>query len=224
MEIDYIAHTNELRNVDSGVKFIITISLIILVFLVNMPIFSIIITILLALLLIFLAKVPIKFYLKFISIPFGFSLITCVFLAFFFGSGPVIFNTGILGIVVREDALTLAILTFSRTLACFSALGFLSLTTPIAEILNNLNKVKFPKIFIEIALLMYTVIFVFLEQVKVMFNAQKTRMGYNGYKNSFRSLGLLASNLFFKSLDKSEQLQQALDSRGYSGELPKYDP
>jgi cobalt/nickel transport system permease protein len=60
--------------------------------------------------------------------------------------------------------------------------------------------------------------------MKVMSNAQKTRMGYNGYKNSFRSLGLLTSNLFFKSLDKSELLQHALDSRGYSGELPKYDP
>jgi len=224
MEIDYIAHTNELRNFNSSIKFVATILLMVLVFLVNMPIFSLSIAFLIAIILILIAKVPIKFYLKFISIPFGFSIITCVVMAFFFGSGTVIYETGILGIVVREDALALAILTFSRTLACFSALGFLALTTPIAEILNKLDKIKVPKIFIEIALLMYNVIFVFLDQVNIMTNAQKTRMGYYGVKNSYRSLGLLAANLFFRSLDKSEQLQFALDSRGYNGELPKYNP
>jgi cobalt/nickel transport system permease protein len=224
MEIDYIAHTNELRNINSSIKFIAAICLMILVFIVNIPVFSFLISFLIAIILVLVAKVPIRFYLKFVSVPFGFTLLTCAVMAFFFGSGTAIFETGILGIVVREDALALAILTFSRTLACFSALGFLSLSTPIAEILNKLDQIKVPKIFIELALLMYTVIFVFLDQVKVMTNAQKTRMGYNGVKNSYRSLGLLVANLFFKSLDKSEQLQFALDSRGYNGELPKYNP
>jgi len=224
MEIDYIAHTNELRNVNSSIKCITSIFLMILVFVVNMPIFSFLIAFLIGTILILVAKVPIKFYLKFISVPFGFALLTCVFMVFFFGSGTVIYETGILGIVVRLDALTLGILTFSRTLACFSVLGFLSLTTPISEILNKLYKIKVPKIFIEIALLMYNVIFVFLDQVNTMTNAQKTRMGYNGVKNSYRSLGLLAANLFFRSLDKSEQMQNALDSRGYNGELPNYNP
>ncbi|MCL2687980.1 MAG: cobalt ECF transporter T component CbiQ [Methanobrevibacter sp.] len=224
MEIDYIAHTNELKDINSSIKIIATIGLMILVFLVNIPIFSFSIAFLIAIILILVAKVPIKFYLKFISVPFTFTLLTCVIMAFFFGSGTIIFETGILGIVVRADALILAILTFSRTLACFSALGFLAMTTPIAEILNDLDKIKIPKIFIEIALLMYTVIFVFLDQVKIMTNAQETRMGYNGIKNSYRSLGLLAANLFLRSLDKSEQLQFALDSRGYNGELPKYNP
>ncbi|RBQ22554.1 hypothetical protein ALNOE001_17670 [Candidatus Methanobinarius endosymbioticus] len=66
-------------------------------------------------------------------------------------------------------------------------------------------------------MLIYTTQFVFLEQLKVRTNAQKTRMGYNGYSNIFRSLEFLASNLFFKSLDKSEQLQYSPDSRGYDG-------
>jgi len=224
MEIDYIAHTNELKNINSSIKFIAAILLMILAFVVNMPIFSFLIAFLIAIILILVAKVPIKFYIKFISVPFTFTLLTCVIMAFFFGSGMIIFETGVLGIVVREDALALAILTFSRTLACFSVLGFLAMTTPITEILNDLGKIKVPKIFIEIALLMYTVIFVFLDQVKIMTNAQETRMGYNGVKNSYRSLGLLAANLFLRSLDKSERLQYSLDSRAYSGELPKYNP
>lgn len=224
LEIDYIAHENNLRNVKSSYKFIASISIMIFALVVNMPIVSLFITFVIGIFLLLVAKIPFKFYIKFISIPFGFALITCIFMAFFFGSGQILFNTGIFGIVIREDALSLAITTFCRTLACFSALGLLSLTTPIAEILNDLGKIKIPKIFIEIALLMYTSIFVFLDQIKIMTNAQKTRMGYNGFKNSYRSLGLLISNLFFKSLDKGEKLQHALDSRGYNGELPKYKP
>jgi len=224
LEIDYIAHTNNLRSVKSSYKLIISIFTMIFVLVANSPIISILITFIFGVFLVTIAKIPFKFYIKFMSIPFGFALITCIFMAFFFGSGTVLFNTGFFGIVIREDALNLAIIIFCRTLACFSALGFLSLTTPIALILNDLSRIKVPKVFIEIALLMYTSIFVFLDQIKTMTNAQKTRMGYNGFKNSYRSLGLLISNLFFRSLDKGEQLQHALDSRGYNGELPKYDP
>ncbi|MCL2116740.1 MAG: cobalt ECF transporter T component CbiQ [Methanobrevibacter sp.] len=222
LEIDYIAHTNNLKNIDCNLKIIISFFLMILAILINLPVISILITITIAIALLFVANVPLRFYLKFISIPFGFSLITCIFMIFFFGTGPVIFDTGFFNIVIRSDALELGIATFFRTLACFSCLGFLSSTTPIAEIVNSLAILKLPKIFIEIALLMYNIVFIFLDQIEVMTNAQKTRLGYYGIHNSYRSLGLLISNLFFKSLDKGEQLQQALDSRGYNGSLPKY--
>lgn len=224
LKIDYIAHSNKFSYLNPTVKFIFSLILMMIILIADLPILSILITVIIAVTLLLLAKIPWKFYLKFISIPFGFSLITCIFLIFFFGSGPIIWNTGFFGIAIREDALALGITTFTRTLACFSALGFLSLTTPIAEILNIFSKLKIPSVFIEIALLMYTIIFVFLEQVENMSNAQKTRLGYNGFKNSYRSLGILISNLFFKSLDKGERLQQALDSRAFDGELPKYSP
>ncbi len=57
-----------------------------------------------------------------------------------------------------------------------------------------------------------------------MRNAQESRMGYGGTKATYRSLGSLFSNLFLISLDKSESLQCALDSRGYTGEMPIYEP
>ncbi|MCL2156863.1 MAG: cobalt ECF transporter T component CbiQ [Methanobrevibacter sp.] len=222
LEIDYIAHENNLKDINPNVKIIISFFLMILAILINLPIVSILITVAIAIILLTVAKVPLRFYLKFISIPFGFSLITCIFLVFFFGTGPVIFDTGFFNIVVRSDALELGITTFFRTLACFSSLGFLSSTTPIAEIVHSLSIIKIPQICIEIALLMYNSVFIFLDQIEVMTNAQKTRLGYYGFNNSYRSFGLLISNLFFKSLEKGEQLQQALDSRGYTGSIPKY--
>jgi cobalt/nickel transport system permease protein len=49
-------------------------------------------------------------------------------------------------------------------------------------------------------------------------------MGYHSYMNSMRCLADLISNIFLRSLDKSETLQHSLDARGYNGELPVYVP
>ena len=87
-----------------------------------------------------------------------------------------------------------------------------------------METLKVPKIVIEIALLMYNTIFIFLNEIDTMQKAQDTRLGYNSYFTSFKSLGALASTIFLRSLDKSETLQHSLDSRGYSGELPVYEP
>ena len=57
-----------------------------------------------------------------------------------------------------------------------------------------------------------------------MQKAQDTRLGYHSYWTSFKSLGALVSTIFLRALDKSETLQFALDSRGYTGELPIYKP
>ena len=71
---------------------------------------------------------------------------------------------------------------------------------------------------------MYNAIFIFLNEIDTMQKAQDTRLGYHSYWSSFKSLGALTSTIFLRSLDKSETLQFALDSRGYSGELPLYEP
>ena len=129
--------------------------------------------------------------------------------------------------IIREfstDSFHYAVYTFMRVLGCFPCLGFLALTTPIAKILNCLRRLYVPKILIEIALLMYNTIFIFLNEIDTMQKAQDTRLGYHSYWTSFKSLGALVSTIFLRSLDKSETLQFALDSRGYTGELPVYEP
>ena len=68
-------------------------------------------------------------------------------------------------------------------------------------------------------MMMYRYIFVLLDDAMVMNNSQKTRLGYNGFKNSYRSLGLLVGSLFIKSLDKGDDIYATLNSRGYTGNL-----
>ena len=223
-DIDYIAHNNKLSETNTYVKVTIAISIMLITLFLNYLPLDFAVLLLMSVLIVGVARVALKNYLKFLSIPIIFAVVSCVFLIFFFGTGKVIYDTGLWGIVVTQDSFDLGVNTFFRAIACFSCLGFLTLTTPIANILQCLYKIKVPIIFIDISLLMYNTIFIFLDQLSTMRNAQETRLGYVGSKSTYKSLGFLFSNLFFRSLDKSETLQCSLDSRCYQGFLPVYEP
>ena len=223
-DMDYIAHHNELTETNPYFKLFLAIILLIVTLALDNLYFDVFIFVVMSIVILAIAKINYRSYLKFLSIPMVFLVITCIFLLLFFGKGEVIYETGILGIVITTDSLHYAVYTFMRVVACLPCLGFLALTTPIAKILNCLRKLKVPKIMVEIALLMYNAIFIFLNEIDTMQKAQDTRLGYHSYWTSFKSLGALVSTIFLRSLDKSETLQFALDSRGYTGELPVYEP
>ena len=223
-DMDYIAHNNELTETNPYFKLFLTIILLLVTLALDNLYFDVFIFILFSIIILGVAKISLRSYLKFLTIPMAFLVITCLFLIFCFGNGEVIYETGIFGIVVTDDSWHYGLYTFFRVLGCFPLLGFLALTTPIAKIFHCLDTLKVPKILTEIGLLMYNTIFIFLNEIDTMQKAQKTRMGYHSYMNSMRCLADLISNIFLRSLDKSETLQHSLDSRGYNGELPVYVP
>lgn len=223
-DMDYIAHHNELTEVNPFFKFFLTIILLIVTLALDNLYFDVFIFIVMSFIILAIARISLRSYLKFLSIPMVFLVLTCLFLVFFFGKGEVLYETGIFGIVVTEDSLHYGVYTFFRVMGCLPILGFLALTTPIAKVLHCLDTLKVPKVVIEIALLMYNTIFIFLNEIDTMQKAQETRLGYHSYWSSLKSLGALISTIFLRSLDKSETLQHSLDSRGYSGELPIYIP
>lgn len=223
-DMDYIAHNNKLSLMNPYYKLFFSIGVMLVTLCLNNLYLDILVFVSMAVLIIAVARISVKNYLKFITIPFVFTAIACIYLVLFTGTGNMIYDTGFFGIIITDNSLNLGIYTFGRVFACFSCLGFLALTTPISNILHCLAKLKVPKILIEIALLMYNTIFIFLDEFNTMKNAQESRMGYSGTKATYRSLGSLFSNLFLVSLNKSEKLQCALDSRGYTGEMPIYEP
>ena len=223
-DMDYIAHHNALTESNPYFKLFLTVILLIVTLALDNLYFDVFIFIVMSIVILAIAKINYKSYLKFLSIPMAFLVITCIFLMLFFAKGDVIYETGIWGIVVTTDSVHYAVYTFMRVLGCLPSLGFLALTTPITKIFNCLRTLKVPVVMVEIALLMYNTIFIFLNEIDTMQKAQHTRLGYHSYKSSMKSLGALISTIFLRSLDKSETLQHSLDSRGYNGELPVYEP
>lgn len=220
--LDSYAHSNGLKNANVSFKVLFAILTMVVCLLSTSPVVPLIITLIISLILIFKAQIPPKFYLKFISIPFIFGFLTFVFMAVFFGTGETWFNIGLFNLAVYKDGFNLGLLVFARILGGFSCLGFLALTTPMTELFSVLESLKIPKIVLEIAMLMYRFIFVFLGEAENMYHSQNTRLGYNGLKNTYHSLGMLISNLFIRTWVQGEQVYIAMESRCYDGSIKTF--
>jgi cobalt/nickel transport system permease protein len=217
--LDGYAHSNGLRNVNTYFKVIFAIVTVIVNLISTSPVVPFIVLLLVTYLIIFKAKIPYKFYLKFFAIPFTFALITFVFMAIFFGVGAHILNLGIFNLALTVDGFNLGLLVFARMLGGFSCLAFLALTTPMTELFSIFENLKVPKVILEITMLMYRYIFVFLDEAINMYHSQETRLGYSSIKMAYKSMGMLASNLFIKTWLKGEQIYVAMESRCYNGSM-----
>ncbi len=220
--LDYYAHANALRYTNSWLKLLFALLTMIICLISTSPIIPILIAIILSAILIFKAKIPAKFYFKFLLIPVFFALITFIFMALFFGTIEPWFKINFLNLTVYKDGFNLGFLIFSRILGCFTCLSFLALTTPMNELFYMSESMRIPKIVVEIAMLMYRYIFVFLEEMENMYHSQETRMGYGNLKNSFKSLGLLISNLFIRTWIRGEQIYITMESRCYGGSIKTF--
>ncbi|MBC7117702.1 MAG: cobalt ECF transporter T component CbiQ [Methanobacteriaceae archaeon] len=215
---DLYAYHNNLNRIPPRVKLSWGILTMILSLLSPSPIIPIMVAIIMSLTIVLIAGIPSRYYLKFISVPFAFGFLTLILMALFFGAEPSSIEFSWFRVYL--DGLHTGFLTFSRIMGGFTCLAFISLTTPINEIFKQLEKIKVPRIIIEIALLMYRMIFIFLEEASTMYHAQETRLGYNSIRSSIKSLGLLASNLFIRSWLQGEKVYQAMETRCYNGEIP----
>ncbi|WP_094226640.1 cobalt ECF transporter T component CbiQ [Methanolobus psychrotolerans] len=170
-------------------------------------------------------KVPARFYLHILAVPAGFVLVSVVIIAFFFGDGTKIFSFDVFGYSLGVDpqGLNMALLILARTIGGMSCLFFLSLTTPMIELFAVLKKAKFPDSFVEISMMMYRYIFVFLDVAMGIKYAQEVRLGYRNFKTSFRSMVMLGANLFIRSWEQGEKLYLSMNSRCYDGKLIMYD-
>ncbi|MBN2110182.1 MAG: cobalt ECF transporter T component CbiQ [Methanosarcinaceae archaeon] len=166
-------------------------------------------------------KISAGFYLRLLAAPAGFVLVSAVIIAFFFGEGAKLFSLGVWGLTlgVSEAGLNMALLVLARTLGGMSCLFFLSLTTPMIELFSVLKATGFPDSFIEIAMMMYRYIFVFLEVAMGVKYAQTVRLGYRDFRTSFRSMVMLGSNLFIRSWEQGEKLYVSMNARCYDGKL-----
>lgn len=219
LTLDAYAHSNKLRNMNPYFKVLFALITMIVSLISTSPIIPLAIFISLSFLIIFKAKIPIKFYLKFLTIPLIFAVITFVYMAIFFGVGLNIFELGIFNLAVTADGFNMGFLVFARILGGFSCLAFLALTTPMTELFAILEDIKIPKIVIEIAMLMYRYIFVFLDEAINMYHSQETRNGYSTMKKSYKSMGMLMSSLFIKTWISGEQTFVAMESRCYDGSI-----
>lgn len=220
--MDYYAHNNEFRDVNTIFKVLFVVSTLLICIASPSPLIPLFIFILVPCLLILKAKISYKFYLKFIAAPLFFALITFLYMALFFGYSDIWIHLGSVGpldLTIYRDGVQLGFLVLSRMLGAFSCLVFLAFTTPMTELFSVFHRIGIPPILVELSMLIYRFIFLFLDEAEKMHQAQKTRMGYSDWRSSLRCLGMLGGNLFIRTWFQGEKLSIAMESRVYNGTI-----
>ena len=66
----------------------------------------------------------------------------------------------------------------------------------------------------EVASVTYRLLFVLLESLRTIREAQTARMGHSSFRRSYRSSGALAAAVLTRSFDRARRLHEGLAGRG----------
>lgn len=223
LRIDQFAHTNRLRSTHPAEKFVFAVLTLAVCLAVSRPLVSLAVILFMGGCIVLRAGIPVKFYIVLMLIPMAFLLTGVLTVAVSVSRSPLPLLWGVaawdFNLGVTAAGLKLAVNLFLKSLGAVSCLYFLSLTTPVAEIMWVLKKLKVPGLFLELMLLVYHFVFILMDTAYKISVSQASRWGYSSLKTSYLSLGSLAANLFVKSYHHSRQLFAALLARCYQEEL-----
>lgn len=168
--------------------------------------------------------IRVRDYLSLLGLPAVFLLLSALTLLWDFSPQPVpeaVVSLPLFGgwLAVIPAAQSLGMLVLSRALGAVSCLYFLSLSTPLPELLEVLRRARIPAIVIELAVLIYRYIFLLLATFRDMRDSAASRLGYRGLKRSLRTTGLVYGGLLAGSFRRAGACFDAMESRCYTGQI-----
>ncbi|MBC7766330.1 MAG: cobalt ECF transporter T component CbiQ [Hyphomonadaceae bacterium] len=220
--MDKYAYISQLRHQSPMLKVLLALGTLTVCLWANLMVISLLVCFAMGWVTVVKGKTSFVFYLKLLTLPMTFLLLSVLTIAINVAHTPIgIVNLPVFGryVCVTSQGLHLSISLFAKAMGAVSCLYYLSLTTPMVEMLSVLRRFKVPKLLVELMSLIYRFIFVLLETANTIYTSQNARLGYQGTRTAFRSLSGLASSLFIRSYKRSEDLYNALEARGYQGEL-----
>jgi cobalt/nickel transport system permease protein len=120
---------------------------------------------------------------------------------------------------IEQASLQSAAQAAGRSLGALSALLFFAMTTPLADSIGLLRRLKAPETLLDIMTLCYRTLFVFSDAVRETTTAQAARLGYATSRQALRSLGILTANLTVQVWQRSQALHAAALARNGDGPL-----
>jgi cobalt/nickel transport system permease protein len=162
------------------------------------------------------AKIPLRTLLSraVIEIPFIFFAV----LMPFFGKGD---QVDVGPFSLYGDGIEAALSIVAKgTLGVLTAV-ILSTSTTAREILRGLERLKLPRMMVQIATFMLRYINVISDEMERMKVARESRGFEAKGIQHWKILATVAAALFIRSYERGERIHLAMLSRGYAGELPQ---
>lgn len=211
MRIEAAAYASRWRHVAPSAKALLALAGVAAAWIARTPGMLALLAALLALAALLGARVPLRTWLGAALAPLGFLLLACVTLPV----GPGLHG----GWHWNAAMVPAAVLTALRSLAVLAALlGFVS-TTPLPDLLALLRRLRTPELLLDLMALCYRMLFVLRQAWDEGVDAQRARSGYRGWRQSWRSTGMLAGHMAQQVWQRAAALQMAADARSYAGTL-----
>ncbi|KGM94483.1 cobalt ECF transporter T component CbiQ [Clostridium botulinum] len=227
ISIDKLSYISKLRNVNPMEKFMFAVITMFFGIFLNNIIVSILIFFIMSFMILCKGKIPFKSYCKLILMPVFFLIIGTITIAIDLGNNNDFlfkFSVFTVNLGCTKESLYEAVQVLLKSMSAVTCLYFLTLTTPIVEVLLVLKRLRMPKLFIELMGLIYRLIFILLETMNTIYISQKGRLGYSSIKLGYKSLGELITILFIRAYKKSQDMYTSLECRCYSGEINVIEP
>lgn len=161
-----------------------------------------------------IARIGFWDYLAVLALPGGFLFagLAVMPLSLTMGEGGVSVSLSPAGIDTAID-------TGLRAVAAVSCLTFLAITTPMADVLWLLRRLRVPVAVIDIMLLTYRFLLALMDSATKGMVAQEARLGWSTRRRRVRSIGMLAATLLPRTLDRARRLELGLAARDFTGVL-----
>ncbi|GAA0092238.1 cobalt ECF transporter T component CbiQ [Paraclostridium bifermentans] len=223
LEIDNCAYLNNIKDVNPLIKLGITFIGVIASMLTQNANIHILIMLFMTTLILFIARVDMKLYIKCLKIPIIFLIIGIGLnlINISFENKDYIFNVNILGLYIgtTEFAVKSSVNILLRAMSCIISIYFLILTTPFNQLIIVLKKLHIPHTLIELMILIYRFIFIFIEEAEEIYKSQQLKFGYTNLRTSYNSMSLLIKTLFFRMMRRYEDMSISLDIKLYDGKF-----
>jgi cobalt/nickel transport system permease protein len=106
-----------------------------------------------------------------------------------------------------------------RATAALLCLLLFAATTPIADTLPRLRRLGVPAAVVEVAALVYRLLFLLLDRIAAVREAQAGRLGFRTWRTTHRAVAGQAGAVFVGAFDRARRLEEGLALRGDPGEL-----
>ncbi|MCU6763335.1 Energy-coupling factor transporter transmembrane protein CbiQ [uncultured Roseburia sp.] len=220
--IDKLCYYSKLRYINAGEKFLYSIITIAACIISRSLIIALLVFTVNTVLTVAIAGISKKRYRNLMLIPVAFLILSTLAVIVNLSRTPMdafAIPVGNFYITGSFSSVFFGIQLMATALAAVSSLYFLSLNTPMPDILMVLSKLHCPAMISELMLLIYRFIFVLLEAAVSIMISQKSRLGYKDYKTSLKSFGSMISVLFIRAMKRSNALYDAMESRCYDGAI-----
>ncbi|NLV26130.1 MAG: cobalt ECF transporter T component CbiQ [Methanomicrobiales archaeon] len=228
--LEEAAQNNALLQIHPHTKLFLGLGTIFLVLFAPHFLIPFIASLVLSITIVFIAKINLKFYLSLLSIPLGFATLSVLVVILLSKGQEPIWSWQVLSwlpLSISQESLNRGLLIFFRIMGGMSALFFISLTTPMTDLFGVMKQLKVPDLFIDLSMIIYRFIFIFIKKAHDIYLAQQMRMGYSKPKEAVKSYSMLFGSIFITSWDAGEQFINAMECRCYNGKYPKnvsYNP